>query len=153
MSNVIEGAIDIDFLDILTLMTLRLVNDCMQLLTLRSELLTLLYKVNDHWQISIHWHWVKSRHWHSHWHWQWWIIMSQHWHWVLTLTLKNHWHWLLKIIDIDSWKSLTLTLKIIDIGSTISTFAMSGQYWDWLVNQHHRKTVHYLPYLKLCFKY
>ena len=51
MSNVIEGAIDIDFFEVLTL-TLRLVNDCMQLLTLaltlRSELLTLLYKVNDH---------------------------------------------------------------------------------------------------------
>ena len=57
MSNVIEGAIDINFLEILTLtidieltifeslplpLTLRLVNDCMQLLTLRSELLTLL---------------------------------------------------------------------------------------------------------------
>ena len=41
MSNVIEGAIDIDFFEVLTL-TLRLVNDCMQLLTLRSELLTLL---------------------------------------------------------------------------------------------------------------
>ena len=61
MSNVIEGAIDIDFLEVLTLtidieltilesltlpLTLRLVNDCMQLLTLtltlRSQLLTLL---------------------------------------------------------------------------------------------------------------
>ena len=61
MSNVIEGAIDIDFFEVLTLtidieltilesltlpLTLRLVNDCMQLLTLtltlRSQLLTLL---------------------------------------------------------------------------------------------------------------
>ena len=61
MSNVIEGANDIDFLEVLTLtidieltilesltlpLTLRLVNDCMQLLTLtltlRSQLLTLL---------------------------------------------------------------------------------------------------------------
>ena len=61
MSNEIEGAIDIDFLEVLTLtidieltilesltlpLTLRLVNDCMQLLTLtltlRSQLLTLL---------------------------------------------------------------------------------------------------------------
>ena len=40
MCNVIEGANDIDFLEVLTLI---LVNDCMQLLTLtlRSELLTL----------------------------------------------------------------------------------------------------------------
>ena len=59
ISNVIEGAIDIDFLEVLTLtidieltilesltlpLTLRVVIDCMQLLalTLRSELLTLL---------------------------------------------------------------------------------------------------------------
>ena len=61
MSDVIEGAIAIDFLEVLTLtidieltilesltlpLTLRLVNDCMQLLTLtltlRSQLLTLL---------------------------------------------------------------------------------------------------------------
>ena len=61
MSNVIEGAIDIDFFEVLTIdieltifesltlpLTLRLVNDCLQLLTLRSELLTLLYKVNNH---------------------------------------------------------------------------------------------------------
>ena len=57
MGNVIGVAIDIDFLEVLTStidfeltildsltlpLTLRLVNDCMQLLTLRSELLTLL---------------------------------------------------------------------------------------------------------------
>ena len=57
MSNAIEGAIDIDFLGALTLtidiefpilesltlpLALTLVNDCIQLLTFRSELLTLL---------------------------------------------------------------------------------------------------------------
>ena len=57
MSNVIQGAIDIDFFEVLTLtidielaileslklpLTFNLGNDCMQLLTLRSELLTLL---------------------------------------------------------------------------------------------------------------
>ena len=60
MSNVIEGAIDIDFLEVLTLtidieltilesLTLRLVNDCMQLLTLSSEPLTdPTIKINNH---------------------------------------------------------------------------------------------------------
>ena len=56
MSNVFEVAINIDFLEVLTLtidieltileylrlpLTWRLVNDCMQLLTLRAELMTL----------------------------------------------------------------------------------------------------------------